>query len=194
MIKFLMTAASAALFSVAAQAGDHFYIQANAGSPSSDMNPCVDGAGNPATCSIQGQGAKLLAGYKVTPNFALEATYWKLGKDHGLTQAGDQYDGKVSAYGIGGALHFDITDAWAGVARFGFARVRTKASALYAGDPAWTALGTESHAKYYAGGGLSYAITPTFRLNGDFDYTKVRSEAFQEHGMRLLSLGGSLHF
>lgn len=195
-MKFLIAAASAALFSVAAHAGDHAYIQANAGSTSSDMSNCYSarsGVLESADCKISGKAGKLLAGYKVTPHFALEATYWKLGTEHAEDSVG-KIDAKLSAFGLGGALHFGITDTWSGIARFGFARVKTKTKTLDNGTTAWVDYASDSHAKYYAGLGVSYAITPMFRLHGDFDYSKVRSEIYEEHGIRMLSLGGSVNF
>lgn len=195
----LVFAAVAALFSVAAVAGDHAYIQANFGSPGSDM-PSDCGTGSPSTvvnCSIKGNGGKLLAGFKVAPAFALEATYWNFGTDRGevYDSGGNtifRVNSDVTAFGLGGAIHFSMTEKWGGIARFGFAKVKSKVS--YPINP--TNLGdySETHPKYYAGGSISYAITPMFRLHGDFDYTKVRNDDFDEHGMRLLSVGGSFNF
>jgi opacity protein-like surface antigen len=195
-MKFLISAASAALFCAAAHAGDHAYIQANAGSTSSDMSSCYSGRSGVlevADCQIKGKAGKLLAGYRVTPHFAFEATYWKYGTEHAEDSVG-QIDAKLTAFGLGGALHFNISDDWAGVARFGFARVKTKTTTLDNGASAWVDAASDSHAKYYAGLGVSYAITPMFRVHGDFDYTKVRSEIYEEHGLRMLSLGGSVNF
>ncbi len=197
MTKSLMTALAGALLSMAAHAGDMFYVQANAGSTSSDMSSCVsyraDPNGEVADCQVKGKAGKLLAGYHVTPNFALEASYWKFGTEHAEDSVGE-INAKVAAFGLGGALHFDITDNWALLARFGFARVKTKTTTLDVGDTEWVKAASDSHAKYYAGIGISYAVTPMFRLHGDFDYTKVRSAIYREHGLRLLSAGASLNF
>ncbi|WP_374593926.1 outer membrane protein [Aquabacterium sp.] len=197
MMKTLISVATTALFCVTAHAnGERFYIQANAGSTSSDMSSCVSGRSGTteiADCQIKGKAGKLLAGYRVMPHFALEASYWKYGTEHAEDSVG-QVDAKLTAFGLGGALHFDISDDWAGVARFGFARIKTKTTTLDNGAASWVPFASDSHAKYYAGVGVSYAVTPMFRLHGDFDYSKVRSEVYAEHGLRMLSLGGSVNF
>lgn len=213
MMKFVFAAAAAVLSSTSAYAGDHAYIQANIGSFGSDLGNCAttwaDSSGNviatyrssegDVDCNrTKGPTGKLLAGYKLTPHFAVEATYWKFGTEYSIDPIG-KLNSKISAFGLGGALHFDITDAWSVVGRFGFAKVKTKLSSQVNGAGEVEGA-SDSHAKFYAGGGIAYAITPAFKLHGDLDYTKARAGStvtgsyVTEHGVRMLSAGASLNF
>lgn len=213
MKTFLVAMALTAVSSIAAQAGDHAYIQLNAGSFGSDMSNCTtswtdssgtvvatysSSAGQVDCNRTKGPSGKLVVGYQIVPAFALEATYWKFGTEYSLDPVG-KLNSKISAFGLGGALHFGITDNWSGVGRFGFARVKSKLSSQVNGAAVIDG-SSDSHAKYYVGAGVAYAVTPMLKLHGDFDYTKTRAGSLltgsyvSEHGIHLLSAGASLNF
>lgn len=196
------------------------YVQGNVGSLDSDISQgtCAQIASDVASglaaqgipqafdsfsCKPKGPSGKLVVGYKVTPHFALEGSYFSFGKevfsafDHPTPNSEVNVfnlNDKLTAFGIGAALHFDLTENWSVIGRFGFAKTKHKISVDSPVTGASVDAGSESHAKYYAGGGLAYAITPMFKLHGDLDYTKVRLEGYDEHGVRLLSVGGSVNF
>ncbi len=214
MKKICLTALLAVFFSMPSQAEKiGLYVQGNAGTLDSDLNgnACQqidDSLGSivaydSSSCKAKSPSGKLLVGYKVAPHFALEATYFVFGKE--VFSADSQptlttkinvlnVEDKLTAFGLGGAVHFDLTDSWSAIARFGFAKTKHKVTADFPTLGQSRDVGSESHTKYYAGGGLAYAITPLFKLHGDLDYTKVRLESVDEHGVRLLSVGGSLNF
>lgn len=200
---------TAVCLSSAANAGEiGLYVQGNAGTLNSDLNDSMcQNIGNvtgisyvadSSKCSTKGPSGKLLVGYKVAPHFALEATYFAFGKEEYTAYLNNTeiiaVTNKLTAYGLGAAVDIDVTDKWSVIGRFGFARTRNKISYETPPNGASGDVGSETHPKYYMGGSLAYEVTPLIKLHGDLDYTKVRIEGLDEHGIRLLSVGASLNF
>ena len=135
-----------------------------------DLN--VDCSGT-THCDKSGTGAKLVLGYAVNPNIAVEVGYVNFGEAKagvivyplGLTEG----TLKSNAFYVGGAVRGDFSHGFSGVARLGIAQVETKTevSSFYGS-------GSDSQSKVNPlfGLALEYALTPKFKLTGGVDFTQ----------------------
>jgi OOP family OmpA-OmpF porin len=117
-------------------------------------------------CDSDDTGYKLYAGYKITPNIAVEAGYIDFGKAT-ATLGGAKGELKNSAPFIVGLYRGAFTPSLSGVARLGVANVESE---LDLG-----AFGSQSETKIQAivGLGLEYAFTKQFKGTVDFDATST---------------------
>jgi OmpA-OmpF porin, OOP family len=107
-------------------------------------------------CDTSDTGFKLYGGYEVMPNLAVEVAYTDFGKYADLVNL------KPTALSVVAAYHFPLSGDLSGVGRLGLASVKSK----------WTG-GSSSDIKLYAGLGLDYNLTPSFKLTGAFDFTQA---------------------
>lgn len=138
------------------------YVGGNVGMSHSDME-CGAGFTN---CDSDDTGYKLYAGYKITPNIAVEAGYADFGKAS-ATLLGYNGELKNSAPFIVGVYRGAFTPNLSGVARLGVANVESKLD--------FGAFGSKSETKIQAMLGLSleYAFTKQFKGTVDFDATST---------------------
>lgn len=129
-----------------------------------------------SSCDDNGTAARVLFGYKIIPNLAIEASYGYLGKVKATVPIGegDTIDASIkgSAIGLGVAalLPFGPNNAWTGIARLGVASVRTTVDAS---SSSVSASDSDTKAAAYAGLGLNYAFTQNLELGVAIDTTRI---------------------
>jgi opacity protein-like surface antigen len=166
-MKKALTAIAALLVATASQADPYVVVSAGV------ANHDVDCTGT-ISCDKRGTGLKLMGGYKLTPNFAVEGGYLSFGKSKfsGIDE-GQFVDAsiKVSGFGIGAAFHHDLNPNWDVVGRLGVASLDADLDARV--DGASGSL-SESSTKLYGGFGVGYKISPNLSLNAAYDFSKAK--------------------
>ena len=159
-----------------------------------NVSESCDGTTN---CDRDDVGYKLYAGYKFTPNLAVEAGYADFGKASlegfvlGYKVRGDM---KSTAAFLVGAFHGDFTPQFSGVARLGVANVKsTIDTTILAGNVALTSQ-SETKLQPLFGLGLGYAVTKNVKLTLDADFTKTAEFQGESDSLRLISVGAQYSF
>jgi hypothetical protein len=123
-------------------------------------------------CDESGTAFKVLGGFRIAPNFALEGGYMSYGKskarDSGL---GIGLDTTVDGVGIGGAFLHDLTPQWNFVARLGLAQMKAKAKATVGGS---SGSDSDSSAQLYAGLGVGYRLSKQMSLDAAWDTSRAK--------------------
>jgi OmpA-OmpF porin, OOP family len=127
-----------------------------------------------SSCDRNGTGFKLLGGYKLTDNVAVEAHYADYGKAKGkfsgdLNAIDINIDAKLSGYGAGIALQGDFSRDWNGVVRAGLASNKVTAHAWTGGLSVYA---SETRTRAYIGAGVGYQLTKDVSLTAAIDYTQ----------------------
>jgi len=147
------------------------YVSVSAG-PSRIGVDCSD----TTQCDRSSVAAKVLIGYRMVPNLAVEASYSYVGK----ATASANVDGDIASasikgqslgIGLAGLVPFGPNNEWTGIARVGIASTRTRVNAALSGA---SGNDSETHAEPYFGLGLDYAFTPTFAVGLAWDTTKLK--------------------
>jgi OOP family OmpA-OmpF porin len=165
MKKPLLVAAAA--LALAGTASAQNYVSVSAGSSDHDL-----GCGGATVCDESGTAFKVLGGFRIAPNFALEGGYMSYGKskarDSGL---GISLDTTVDGFGIGGAFLHDFTPQWNFVARLGVAQMKAKAKATVGGA---SGSDSDSSAQLYAGLGVGYRLSKQMSLDAAWDTSRAK--------------------
>lgn len=156
--------AALAALTLSAAVSAQGYAVVSAGSSNLD----ADCSGT-TSCDNSGVGFKLLGGYRLQPNIAVELGYFDFGKATASLGALSA-ENKNSAFGGGVAFHHSISANWPVVARLGVARVKTTVSGSFAGFGSTN--DSETHAKLYGGLGIGYRLSPSVSLDGAWDFSK----------------------
>ena len=175
MNKFALLLATSALLmsgrAALAQNSPDAYVSLSAG-PSRANVDCTD----TTTCDRSSVAAKVLLGYRIVPNLAVEASYAYLGK----SKASSDFDGGTATgsiqgqslgIGVAGLFPFGDADNWSAIVRAGIASNRARVSATADGS---SSSDSETHVQPYFGLGLNYAFTPNFEAGIAWDTTKVK--------------------
>jgi hypothetical protein len=113
-------------------------------------------------CDNDGTGGKLIAGFKLTPEFAIEGSYLNFGK------SSDGIDTlKVTGLGLGGAFHLDTGSGWGFIARLGVAQME---GAFDVGDGLAV---VDRTIQPYAGVAINYRFSRELSLTGSVDISKA---------------------
>lgn len=148
------------------------YVSISAGSST------VDACEGAANCDDGSSGFKLLGGYKLNPNVAVEGGYFDFGKASapGATL-------KANGFGVGGAFHYDVNSDFGVVGRLGVANMKADSSVL----------SSQSSTQLYGGLGLGYKVAPAWSVDAAYDFSKVKfdDEKFNVH---LFSVGVTFAF
>jgi Outer membrane protein beta-barrel domain len=102
------------------------------------------------SCDKSDTAFKAFVGYEVAPGWAIEGSYYSLGK-----YVVDADEVKLTAFGVGGAYRFDLAADLKGVARLGFAQVKVK--------------GGDSDTRPYLGLGAEFALGDGITISGNWD-------------------------
>ncbi len=129
-----------------------------------------------SSCDRSSVAAKILFGYRIVPNFAIEASYARLGKVTATAMldgsaATASIKGQSLGIGVAGLLPFGAAKEWTGIARIGIASNRAQVTASLDGA---SASDSESHAEPYFGLGLDYAFTPNLVAGIAWDATRLK--------------------
>lgn len=134
------------------------------------------------SCDNSGTGAKLIAGYKLTPSFAIEGSYLNFGK------SSDGIDSlEVYGFGIGGAFHHELAPDWDFAARLGVASMN---ASIDVGNGLAV---VDNNAQIYAGLSFGYRLSRTTAITTSLD---VSTSEFGETDVdtRMLGVGLTLLF
>lgn len=151
------------------------YVSISAGS--STVDAC-DGVPN---CDDGSTGFKLLGGYKLNPNVAVEAGYFDFGKAEGSGLAL-----KANGFGVGGAFHYDVNSDFGVVGRLGVARMKGK------GDDGTDSV-SESSTQLYGGLGLGYKFVPNWSVDAAYDFSKIKLDG-EKTNVHMFSVGVTFAF
>jgi len=149
------------------------------------------------SCDRDDIGYKLYAGYKFTPNIAIEAGYADFGKASlegyvsGFKVRGDLTS---TAPFLVGAFHADFASRLSGVARLGVANVKSTVDTTLLITN--TSLPSQSETKLQPlfGLGLGYAVTKNVKVTLDADFTKSAEFQGESDNLRLISIGAQYSF
>lgn len=149
------------------------------------------------SCDRDDIGYKLYAGYKFTPNWAIEGGYADFGKGsvegfaYGIKVRGDA---KSTATFLAGAFHGDITSQLSGVARLGVANVKsTIYTTILTGNVELPSQSGTTR-RPLLGLGLGYAFTKNVKLTLDADFTKTAEIQGESDNLRLYTVGAQYSF
>jgi OOP family OmpA-OmpF porin len=142
-----------------------------------------------AKCDASDTGGKAAIGYDFGNGFSLEAGYMSFGK-FSASDATSSATLKPTAFTLGGAYAFPLGNEWGMNVRLGAAQVKTKGDATVGNQSGST---SETKTKVYAGVGLTYAISPTVKLELGLDSTEGQI-AGEKGTLRLISLGATFAF
>lgn len=180
--------ASLALVSLALIGGSAMaqnYVTVAAGS--GKVNVDCDGLPN---CKDSGTAAKVVFGYGLNSNLAVEVGYARLGEAK-ASDSSASLTAEASGLFVGGAYAAPLGDAWGTSVRFGIINVKTEVVASVRG------FGTErisdTKIKPYVGFGVSYALNKSIKLGLDVDATRAEIEG-EKASVRTMLLSATYAF
>lgn len=141
------------------------------------------------SCDKSDTGGKFTAGYSFGNGFGLEGSFISFGKAKGSdgTTAATL---KPTAFLLGGVYALPLGSDWGMNVRLGLAQVKTKVDARQ-GTLAGSA--SETKTKAYAGLGVTYAVSPSVKLELAVDSTQGQF-AGEKGTVRLFSFGANFAF
>ena len=147
------------------------------------------------SCDNSSGAAKLLAGYKIIPNLAIEASVGYLGKvtatvPNGSSSIAASIKGRSIGLGVAGLVPFGANRDWTGIARLGVASVRTTVDVSSGG---MSANDGETKAAAYAGLGINYAFNPSFEFGMAYDTSRINYSG-QKATAQSINLVGTFKF
>lgn len=179
MKKALLAAAALAVSGLAcAQQSPSFYVAANAGVTSAD----VDCSGTTA-CDKRDTGWRLLGGVKFTPNVAVEVQAHNYGEITATVPGIPPAKMELTGYGAGVALSAPLGENSEGFVRLGVASNKAKVS-----FPGFAGSADETKTKPYYGLGVAYRFNPNVALRVEIEGTNY--EIFDESGRATLVSAG----
>ncbi|MDB5854571.1 MAG: hypothetical protein JWR22_2612 [Herminiimonas sp.] len=116
-------------------------------------------------CTSNSKGGKVFAGYSFNPMFALEASYFDLGKV-GANVGATSLNLKSTGIGLRGLLSVPFNKDFSGFAAVGINSVKSKL-AIRAGISSLDADSTSTKPSLALG--VDYALTPSLKLRGEVE-------------------------
>jgi len=132
---------------------------------------CASGA----NCSKNATGAKAFVGYSFTEMFALEASYFDLGKASASLGPASE-DVKSSGYGLRGVLSVPFNKDFSGFAAVGINRVKSRDTASV-GILSLSSTTDTTATKPSFALGVDYAVTPALKLRGEVEQIRFDAPA-----------------
>jgi opacity protein-like surface antigen len=179
-------ALAAALLAGAAHADQPAYAYVGIAGGASHISVDCTGA---TSCDKTDTGGKFTAGYNFGNGFGLEGAYVSFGKaqgSDGLSSA----TLKPTAFMLGGVFSLPLSNEWGVNLRLGAAQVKTKVDAR---QGSLTGSRSETKTKAYAGVGLTYAVSPSVKLELAVDSTQGQF-ADEKGTIRLITAGATFAF
>jgi OOP family OmpA-OmpF porin len=141
------------------------------------------------TCDTKDTAYKLFGGYNFDKNFAIEASYFSLGKASATATVGTttaKADVKATGFEIAGVVNHEFATDFSGFAKLGLARVTADVSGSAAGI--YGASRSDSSVQPVFGLGLTYKISKEIALRTEFETRKVKFDGDKET-VRNVSVG-----
>lgn len=170
--KLLLATGTASLLSGAAlaQGTSSYYLEAGVG----QARASVDCAGT-TVCDRSDTSLRLIAGYTLSPQWALELSFARLGRIRATAEVPEvgtvQASARLRSVGIGVAGTLPLNDSVALVGRLGIASNKTSVSGSSGGT---SVSDSETRTAPYVGAGLDYALSKTVSLGLSADRTEAR--------------------
>lgn len=147
-------------------------------------------------CDTTGNSYKLLGGYTLDKNFAIEASYFSLGKMSATaTVAGKTVTPEVKGTGfsIAGVFSQDFSDdgKFGGFAKLGIARVKTDVNAAIPGIASYSSDTTSTQPVF--GLGLTYKVSKEVALRAEFEQTRAKLGT-EKDNVRSFNIGATYAF
>lgn len=164
-----------------------WYVGASIGQSSMD----IEGCGGVISCDDKDTAWRILGGYQINRNFAVELGYHQLG-DAKASFPGGQVDFEANAIELVGVGLLPLANNFALYAKAGFYRGETEATGS-------NALGSvnekESNTDLTYGLGAQYNFNPKFGVRAEWQrYTNMGGEAIGESDVDVLSIGAVVRF
>lgn len=164
-----------------------WYLGASLGQSSMD----IEGCGGVISCDDKDTAWRILGGYQINRNFAVELGYHQLG-DASASFPGGQVDFEATAIELVGLGILPLANNFALYAKAGFYRGETEASGSNALGPVDV---SETNTDLTFGLGAQYNFNPRFGVRAEWQrYTNMGGEATGESDVDVLSIGVLVRF
>lgn len=127
------------------------------------------------TCDKSTNAYKLIGGYNIDKNFALEASYFSLGKMQANAKIGTvnaSAEAKGTGFELAGVLKHDFENGFGGFAKAGIARVKADTTANV---PTVFKLSNDTTSTQpVLGLGVTYAVSKEIALRGEIESRRIK--------------------
>jgi OOP family OmpA-OmpF porin len=155
---------------IGASASAQVYVGATAGQ--SKWNDECKGT---TKCDTTSTGYKVFGGYNIDKNFAVEASYFSLGKISAAANVGQinaKAEVKGSGFEIAGVAKHNFTEEFGGFAKLGLARVKADANSVVPGLASFSQDTTSTQP--VLGLGVTYKVSKDIALRGEFETRRAK--------------------
>lgn len=167
---WLVSVLAVAGLMIGASASAQVYVGATAG-----QTKWNDDCKGTTKCDTTSTGYKLFGGYNIDKNFAVEASYFSLGKINAngtVGQVNTSAEVKGTGFEIAGVAKHDFTEQFGGFAKLGLARVKADANSVV---PGWAHFSQDTTSTQpVLGLGLTYKVSKDIALRGEFESRRVK--------------------
>lgn len=149
---------------------------------------------SPGSFSSENQdtGYRVFGGYQLTPNFALEAGYFNLGKfSYSTSLPGGTMNGRYEVEGLNLDLvgTMPLSARWSALARLGVQHAMTRDAFGGPGLPAYASVDNSQRANNMKVGlGLQYEISPSILVRGEAERYRVKDGLGNNGDVNLFSM------
>jgi OOP family OmpA-OmpF porin len=189
MIAGFMAASIATAGSAYAQAGQDrgWYLGGSIGQSSMD----IEGCGGVVSCDDKDTAWRILGGYQINRNFAVELGFHQLG-DASASFPGGRVDFEANAIELVGIGAVPLANNFAVYAKAGFYRGETEATGSNVAGPIDM---KETNTDITYGVGVQYSFNPKFGIRAEWQrYPNMGGEEIGESDIDVLSIGVVVRF
>jgi OmpA-OmpF porin, OOP family len=189
MIAGFMAASIATVGSAYAQAGQDrgWYLGGSIGQSSMD----IEGCGGVVSCDDKDTAWRILGGYQINRNFAVELGFHQLG-DASASFPGGRVDFEANAIELVGIGAVPLANNFAVYAKAGFYRGETEATGSNVAGPIDM---KETNTDITYGVGVQYSFNPKFGIRAEWQrYPNMGGEEIGESDIDVLSIGVVVRF
>lgn len=193
--KFYLGMLSALLLASSATVSAQVYVGGGLGTAKRSL-----GCWSETPCEKSDSAFKLIGGYTLDKNFAIELNYFDLGGHH-FSYAGNQvvsdFEVKSRAFSIATLAHYSFTDKLSGFAKLGVARL--KSNEKFALRSSNADIQNDSSRSIYDGThinlgiGLTYKISDQFSLRAEYEQFRL-SQHVSRKAFQTMTVGAQFAF
>jgi OOP family OmpA-OmpF porin len=155
---------------IGASASAQVYVGATTG-----LSKWSDECKGATKCDTTSTAYKVLGGYNIDKNFAVEASYFSLGKISAAVNVGQvnaNAEVKGSGFEIAGVAKHNFTEEFGGFAKLGVARVKADANSVVPGFARFSQDTTSTQP--VLGLGVTYKVAKDIALRAEFETRRVK--------------------
>lgn len=152
------------------------------------------------SCNQSDSAFKLIGGYTIDKNFAIELNYFDFGSQHfsySADQMSTNLDLKSRALSLSGLLNYSFTDKFGGFVKAGIAQVKSEDSLVIKGNGGvvtdYSGHTTFKDPHVQLGVGLTYKISDRFSLRAEFEQFRLKSRV-QRTAFQTVTVGAQYAF